>query len=132
MASFSPSMKHKLNSLKSRIMITESASPFVLAAFSAPKTAIVESLHRAFVTMCTMTIDYRDEHSTLTQRMIEPHYLLLSYPVWYVLAWDHLRDDVRTFRCDRIIKVQVHDQGFRLRPLARFSAATEGVDAIQP
>jgi len=132
MASFSPSMKHKLNSLKSRIMIAETASPFVLSAFSAPKVGIVEGLHLAFVTMCAMTISYRDENAALTQRVIEPHYLLLSYPVWYVLAWDHLRGDVRTFRCDRIMKVQVHDEGFRLRPLTRFSSATEGVEAIQP
>ena len=132
MASFSPSMKHKINRLKSRILIGESASPFVLSAFSAPSADVVEQLHQAFLMMRRTNIRYRVENGAKTERMIEPHYLLLNYPVWYVLAWDHLRDDVRTFRCDRIECAHVLDEEFRLRPFTQFEKAMEGVDAIQP
>ncbi len=132
MASFSPSMKHKINRLKSRILIGESASPFVLSAFSAPRARVVEQLHQAFLMMRRIDIHYRAISGAKTERTIEPHYLLLSYPVWYVLAWDYLRDDVRTFRCDRIERVHVLDEEFRLRQFTQFEKAMEGVDAIQP
>ena len=132
MASFSPSMKHNINRLKSRILIGESASPFVLSAFSAPSADVVEQLHQAFLMMRRINISYRAENGSKTERTIEPHYLLLNYPVWYVLAWDHLRDEVRTFRCDRIESAHVLDEGFRLRAFTQFERAVEGVDAIQP
>ncbi len=132
MASFSPSMKNKINKLKSRILIGESASPFVLSAFSAPGARVVELLHQAFLMMRKIGIDYRAENGAKTKRTIEPHYLLLNYPVWYVLAWDHLRDEVRTFRCDRIEHSRVLDEVFCLRPFTHFEKAMEGADAIQP
>lgn len=132
MASFSPSMKHKINRLKSRILIGESASPFVLSAFSAPSAGVVEKLHQAFLVMRRINIGYRAENGAETERTIEPHYLLLNYPVWYVLAWDNLRDEVRTFRCDRIGSAHVLDEGFRLRAFTQFEKAMEGVDVIQP
>jgi len=131
-ASFSPSMKHKVNQLKSRILIEESASPFVLSTFSTPRAGVVEKLHQAFLLMSRMTIHYCSENGSKTKRTIEPHYLLLSYPVWYVLAWDHLRGDIRTFRCDRIESLHVLDDGFYLRKLVQFKQAMEGVEAIHP
>jgi len=132
MASFSPSMKHKINSLKSRILIGESASPFVLSAFSVPNARVVERLHQAFLMMRRIHIHYRDAEGEKTERAIEPQYLLLSYPVWYALAWDDLRNEIRTFRCDRIERVRLLDEVFRLRPLTQFETAMEGIDAIQP
>ena len=132
MASFSPSTKHKLNQLKKRILIGESASPFVLSAFSPPKTAIVKTLHEAFLIAQSLHIRYRAENGRTTERVIEPHYLLLSYPVWYVLAWDHLRHDIRSFRCDRITQAKLDGRTFRLRSLGDFQTAIDGVAAIQP
>ena len=46
-------------------------------------------------------------------------------PVWYALAWDRLRDDVRFFRVDRIHLVQPSATGFRLRRPDKFLAAGE-------
>jgi len=132
MASFSPSMKHQLNKLKSRILIGESASPFVLSAFITAKPTVVKKLHQAFLNTQALQIHYCAEDNTVTRRVIEPHYLLLNYPVWYILAWDHLRQDVRTFRCDRIAQMTIEDSAFPLRPLKDFQAAMAGINAIQP
>ncbi len=77
MASFSPSVKLRINKLKSRILIGESASPFVLSFFSVPKPAVVEPLHQAFLSMHEIAINYRSESQARTVRTIEPHYLLL-------------------------------------------------------
>ena len=127
MASFSPSMRHKLNGLKSRIIVGESASPFVLSAFTVPKAHVVERLHQAFLTMQKIHIHYRDSSGESTERTIEPQYLLLSYPVWYAIAWDDLRSEVRTFRCDRIVRARLLDEVFRAR---RFAEVEKEVEAI--
>jgi len=130
MASFSHPLKFKIKNLKSRILIGESASVFTLAAFTNPKKEIVEALHQAFMHMHRIGVSYRAENGNLSQREIEPQYLLLTYPVWYVLAWDYLRNDVRMFRCDRIKHITQLDIGFELLPVTRFKRILAGVHVI--
>lgn len=132
MASFSPSLKFKIGQLKKRILIGESASPFVLSAFSTPDLSIVEKLHQSFLMMRSIEITYVAENGMKSSRGIEPHYLMLNYPVWYVLAWDQLREDVRTFRCDRIETIQILEGSFNLRLLSQFEKAIEGANTIEP
>ena len=45
----------------------------------------------------------------MTTRQIEPQFLFFSVPAWYLLSWDRLRDDIRTFRIDRIHRATVMD-----------------------
>lgn len=40
---------------------------------------------------------------------------MLTWPAWYVLAWDHLRGAVRTLRVDRIEAARPLDRAFKLR-----------------
>jgi predicted DNA-binding transcriptional regulator YafY len=47
--------------------------------------------------------------------VVEPHYLLLSWPAWYLLVWDHLREAVRMLRVDRIESARVTEATFRVR-----------------
>ncbi|ATX80714.1 putative DNA-binding transcriptional regulator YafY, contains an HTH and WYL domains [Mariprofundus aestuarium] len=129
-ASFSPAMSHKIDSLKSRIQIGKSVSAAVLSGFSKPDPAVTERLNQAFLMMNPVRITYRDMKESVTEREIEPHYLLLNYPVWYVLAWDRLREDVRTFRCDRILQLESIDESFQLIPIRQFKKALEGVQTI--
>jgi len=130
MASFSPSMRHKVNGLKSRIFVGASASPFVLSAFSVPEARVVEQLHQAFLMMRKMHIHYRDASGEETERTIEPQYLLLSYPVWYAIAWDDLRSEIRTFRCDRIEHARLLDEAFRARRFTEVERVVEDVGAV--
>ncbi|WHI48382.1 helix-turn-helix transcriptional regulator [Microbulbifer sp. JMSA004] len=120
MASFSSSMKSKVNGIKARIIIGKSASEVVLSNFLTPKRKTVEKLHQAFLMLQRIKITYCDESGKETLRTIEPHYLFLSYPVWYILAWDKLREDIRVFRCDRIRKIQALNEDFKLIPLIKF------------
>jgi predicted DNA-binding transcriptional regulator YafY len=49
--------------------------------------------------------------------------MLINWPAWYLLAFDHLRGEPRTFRFDRFRAVEVEEQsGFKARP--RDMAAT--------
>ena len=52
-------------------------------------------------------------------------YLYNNVPVWYALAWDHLRADVRFFRIDRIKTVRSLTATFRLRRADAFLTAGE-------
>jgi len=61
----------------------------------------------------------------ITKREIELHFLYYNLPVWYALAWDLLRDDIRSFRIDRIRDVLVLPTKFRLRPPDPFVAVGE-------
>jgi predicted DNA-binding transcriptional regulator YafY len=54
-------------------------------------------------------------------RVIEAQYILLNWPIWYIIAWDHLRNSSRVFRIDRIKKAKLMDDSFTLRPKEDFT-----------
>jgi len=45
---------------------------------------------------------YRDHSGTASARSVEPHRLVHNRYRWYLVAWDAVRRDWRTFRVDRI------------------------------
>ena len=126
-ASFSPAIKNKVSGIKSRIIIGQSASGLTLANFTAPEREDVAKLHQAFLMQQAIVINYTSENGSNTERTIEPHYLFLASPIWYVLAWDHLRKDMRVFRCDRIEKISIQEETFSLIPLAEFQKKRDGL-----
>ncbi len=129
-ASFSPEKRKKVNRLKSRIMIGVTASTYVQANLNAPPKRVVQALHQAFIDLGTLAIRYQNEGGVTSERQIEPHYLLLKYPVWYVIAFDHLSDAPRTFRCDRILAAQTTGTHFRLSPKEEFQQSLDGNDLL--
>ena len=68
-----------------------------------------------------LNIRYQREDGVTSERQIEPHYLLLKYPIWYVVAFDHLRNGPRTFRCDRLLSANMTGTHFPLRPKSAFA-----------
>ena len=124
-ASFSPEKRNRVNGLKSRILIGVTASTYVQASFATPPKRVVRALHQAFVDRETLDIRYRREDGRGSERRIEPHYLLLKYPVWYVVAFDHLRRAPRTFRCDRMLAAAPTGTRFRLLPKDAFRQSLE-------
>lgn len=125
-ASFSPEKRKQVTRLKSRILIGVTASTYVQAGVASPPDRVVRALHQAFVDQQGLEITYRREDGQTSRRSIDPHYLLLKYPVWYVVAFDHLRDGPRTFRCDRLLAAKATGTPFRLRPKAEFGESLVG------
>jgi predicted DNA-binding transcriptional regulator YafY len=125
-ASFSSDKRHKVNGLKSRVLIGSTASTRVQETVITNKSRAVQALHQAFLDQRALTIRYKKESGEVSNRTIEPHYLLLNYPVWYVLAFDHFRDAPRAFRCDRILDAEGSDVRFRLLPKDAFEQSLEG------
>ena len=90
-----------------------------------PRPTVTKALLEAFAQQRTALVLYEDRHGAVTEREIELHFLYYNLPVWYALAWDLLRDDIRSFRIDRIRDVRVLPVKFRLRPPDPFLLAGE-------
>ncbi len=125
-ASFSPEKRSKVERMKSRILIGDTASTYVQSSMNAPPKRVVQAVHQAFIDQKTIEISYQREDMEVSKRVIEPHYLLLNYPVWYVVGMDHLRGAARTFRCDRIQLAQGTGTSFGLLPKDAFDTQIDG------
>ncbi|WP_211195935.1 WYL domain-containing protein [Agromyces sp. H66] len=123
--SFAPAQERRIRAIRSRILVGSHASAGVLASYAAPPDSVTRPLLDAFANRRVAVITYQDQRAGITDREIELHYLYYSVPVWYVLAWDRLRDDVRTFRIDRIRDIRLLPDRFGLRRDDRFLTAGE-------
>src|SRR5437764_5056516 len=66
---------------------------------------------------------YRRRDGTDSQREVEPHSLVNRGRRWYLVAWDRLREDWRTFRLDRLTRPASTAVRFRPRWLPAKDAA---------
>jgi predicted DNA-binding transcriptional regulator YafY len=130
-AGFSNAHHTRIRSLRQRILIGQPASKRVLATYAPLRSQGASAIAEAFLTMRCIEIAYVNENGTFTTRVIEPQFLYLNIPVWYLLAWDRLRGAVRFFRIDRIAKVALLPESFRLGDPAVFLAEGEpGAQAL--
>lgn len=114
-ASFPEEQRKKVQDVRNRILICDHASDTIIDNTQSAPTTSAHCLYEAFFEMKELDISYTDVEGKKTERKIEPHYLLLSWPIWYVLAWDHLRNDARCFRLDRIKKASLTEKSFKLK-----------------
>lgn len=127
-ASFAEKAQQSVRTLRRRVLVGKPASPRVIATFKAPRRGALAGIAQAFFEQRCVAIDYVDERGRTTTREVEPQFLYLSFPVWYLLAWDRMRKAIRYFRADRIRTVRVLDATFRLAdPRPYLDAAEEGI-----
>lgn len=124
-SSFPQEQRAQVQSFRHRILTGCSASDYVRDNIQTPANASAQKLYEAFFELKKLDITYGDVKGDKTKRAIEPHYLFLSWPAWYVLAWDHLRDDIRCFRLDRIASAEVKNEKFKLRNRNKFIIGME-------
>ncbi|HXZ99031.1 MAG TPA: YafY family protein [Candidatus Binatia bacterium] len=60
-----------------------------------------------------LRITYRSARGEQTDRLIDPYGVAFHGGSWYVVAFDHLRSDLRTFRLDRLIGVEPTRESFQ-------------------
>jgi len=111
--------------LRRWILIGQTASAQVLAGYTRRRPAVTKALLEAFAQRRIALVRYEDRHGAVTEREIELQFLYYNLPVWYAVAWDLLRADIRSFRIDRIRDVRVLPVTFSLRPPDPFLAAGE-------
>jgi proteasome accessory factor BC len=81
-------------------------------------SAIARVVSAAIVEHQVLEIDYykEDEDEVTAGRRIEPYLLHNGNKGWYIISWDPAKEDMRTFRLDRIREARIIDQTFEPRP----------------
>jgi predicted DNA-binding transcriptional regulator YafY len=89
-----------------------------------------------------VAMSYQNIGGEPTQRELDPYALVFRQGWWYVVGFCHLRQAVRVFRLDRILKISVTPAGFEtpqdfdprayLQELFQTSASTEMSMRFQP
>lgn len=123
--SFPDEHRKKLQLIRKRVLITEVAPTEIMGTPQEIPLNVRNALQEAFFEMKVVKIFYQDEKKRLTERNIEAHYLLLSWPFWYIIAWDHLRNDLRSFRLDRVTKAQAINENFHLHHQELFTKTVQ-------
>ena len=126
LGTFSQAEQRRINAMRQRIRIGRLASTAVFESLGDIREQVGDELKEAFALNRRLSMLYRDIQGRRTMREIEVHFLILNPPIWYAAAWDHLRDNVRAFRCDRIEQAQVIDILFTPRPWSDFAKSMDG------
>jgi predicted DNA-binding transcriptional regulator YafY len=125
---FPPYERRRLAPLRERIFVGAPASGRVRATWQPPRAAAMRELQVAFVTAHAVAATYMNERAEQTERHIEPHALLISWPAWYILGVDDRRQQPRVFRLDRFTSVR-RDSTASFQPRARdVLAGVRGAD----
>jgi predicted DNA-binding transcriptional regulator YafY len=119
---FPTAERKRIGPLRERIFVARPASDSVRASYRVPDRGSSRQLQAAFVAAATVNAGYEKEDGSRMLRRIEPHALLISWPAWYLLAFDHVRSAPRTFRFDRFYSVEI-DAAAPFRPRPRDIAA---------
>jgi predicted DNA-binding transcriptional regulator YafY len=114
---FPISERRKIAPLRERIFIGRPASVTVRSTYAMPDAGVMRRLQVAFVREAIVRADYVKETGELSSRRLEPHAMLINWPAWYLLGFDYLRGEPRTFRFDRFRMVELEEHSvFRARP----------------
>ncbi len=80
---------------------------------------LISVLEATLLTICVDAIERRQRlvltytsHRETTRREMEPIRIIRLRDHWYVSGWDHLREDWRSFRLDRISAIDLAKEGF--------------------
>ena len=57
---------------------------------------------------------YSMETKKISTRIVDPYAFKFNFGIWYLIGFCHLRGKIRTFRVDRIRKVEVLDTSFKI------------------
>jgi predicted DNA-binding transcriptional regulator YafY len=71
---------------------------------------------------------YRSFRGAPTTRDVDPYGLVLYSARWYVAGLDHLRQELRTFRVDRVVSVDLLEQAFEAP--GDFNAVAHVLDSL--
>lgn len=92
----------RLRALAERVIVGDAAGRHLAEAAAPPQPGIVAALAQSFALGCRLQISYVDAGGRASERVVEPHALLVQVPLWYLLAVDQGHGEPRTFRLDRV------------------------------
>ncbi len=108
--------RRRIAPLRERIFVGTPASSRVRDSYVEPSATPSRALQVAFVEERVLTARYAREDGSVSERRLEPHALVINWPAWYLIAFDHSRGAPRTFRLDRFQRVVPEASTFRPQP----------------
>lgn len=73
----------------------------------------LETLEHCVVDRISIIITYRKNGDDISKdRQVDPYRIIYWKNKWYLIAFCHVRDDVRTFRTDRIVNLTLTTETF--------------------
>jgi len=116
--------------LKSRVRaLTETITLDPVRTSSAPPSeAVLSTMSSAAQLRQRVHIQYHPNQGEETQRNFDPYGLTYYQHRWYAVGYCHLRQDLRSFRLDRVTQINLIDQRFE-RP-AGFDPLSHLMQAI--
>lgn len=125
-ASFPDSQRPKINDIRNRILIGENAPTDTMQNYStAVNNQQNDTILESFFEQKCLDICYKQKDGTVSKRVIEIHFLYLYWPIWYLICFDHLRNESRTFRIDRIQDANLTGDKFQNKAIRFFSPELE-------
>lgn len=116
-------IRHRLDAL--RIDVVDRTAP----------SAVDASVLSAVATVChaheRLRFDYRTHDGSEMRREVEPYSLVRAGARWYLMGWDVMREDWRSFRVDRLVPKIPTGPRFTPRELPAGGAAafvTKGIE----
>ena len=79
---------------------------------SSPESSVVLTTSIATQQERRMWIRYQSGQAAETERAIDPYGLIFHAGLWYTVAYCHLRQDLRTFRLDRVLDAKLLEETF--------------------
>jgi predicted DNA-binding transcriptional regulator YafY len=101
-----------LRRLLRRVVVGRPASSRVVAELGKPSAELLRCFELAFSRSVCLRFDYVDRHGHKSERVVEPHGLLVEVPAWYLLTRDTATGEARMFRMDRVRRSAVLERSF--------------------
>lgn len=117
---FPDHLKRRVYQLRKRILIGQNASVKVIHGFGKSNGPAIEKALLGFFEGKKIIFKYQDEKRIKSDRLVDPCFLCINWPVWYFLAWDERRKGIRFFRFDRILEARVLDEPMGKHEVSKF------------
>lgn len=88
-----------------------------IAIFQSIETSVLPAFETCFLRSQRMQFRYEDRNGKKTNRVADPHAMLVLSPAWYMIGYDPDKGAFRHFRMDRIGSAIVLDETFRRQAL---------------
>jgi predicted DNA-binding transcriptional regulator YafY len=83
---------------------------------SSPESSVVLTLSMATQQEKRIWMRYQSGQAAETERAVDPYGLIFHAGLWYTVAYCHLRQDLRTFRLDRVLDAELLEETFTRPP----------------
>ncbi|MBN1138101.1 MAG: WYL domain-containing protein, partial [Anaerolineae bacterium] len=100
-------LRHEVAEARQRLVVSG-----LTARDYRPWEAAIHTLRACIAAQRCVTFEYHSFGLNVTERVVEPYALALHWGLWYLVGFCRLRQDMRTFRVDRIQQLAPADSRF--------------------